>query len=147
MEAIYAIIPQLGKAGNVAALFGGTFGLFAFLEQLSSKTARADRSKYLTSASVVLSSIQLHDGPLLLFDRVFGPRHFSLRCLVRSMMVSLPPSPATESCGAMKRGGGSRPLGILLPHSLPRDRLPRVENRDSHLFSMVPTRGFEPRTY
>jgi hypothetical protein len=45
METLTAILQQFGKAGNVAALFASTLGLFVFIENMSSKQARADFTK------------------------------------------------------------------------------------------------------
>jgi hypothetical protein len=40
METVSAILEQLGKAGNIAALFASTLGVFVFLENMSSSQAR-----------------------------------------------------------------------------------------------------------
>jgi hypothetical protein len=82
METLTAILQQFGKAGNVAALFASTLGLFVFIENMSSKQARADFTKLSQiDTDFAASVVRLPEDTRALFERVFGARHFSLRCL------------------------------------------------------------------
>jgi hypothetical protein len=89
METISAILQQFGKAGNIAALFSSTLGLFVFIENMSSTQARADFTKYLKSTDFTGSVVHLPDDTRSLFERMFGARHFSLRCVVASVLFSI----------------------------------------------------------
>src|SRR5208282_900642 len=89
VDTLFTIIQQFGRGGNVVALFAGTLGVFTFVERMSSQRARADFSRYLISTDFVGASLHLPEGTGALFNRVFGSRHFSLRCLVRSIICSI----------------------------------------------------------
>ena len=89
METLSTILQQFGKAGNIAALFSSTFGLFAFIDNMSSTQARADFSKYLKSTDFTGSAVHLPDDTRSLFERVFGARHFSLQCVIASVLFSI----------------------------------------------------------
>jgi hypothetical protein len=89
METLTAILQQFGKAGNVAALFASTLGLFVFIENMSSKQARADFTKLSQiDTDFAASVVRLPEDTRALFERVFGARHFSLRCVITSVLVS-----------------------------------------------------------
>jgi hypothetical protein len=89
METLSAILQLFGKAGNIAALFASTCGLFAFIDNMSSTQARADFTKYLKSTDLAGSVVRLPGDTRALFERVFGPRHFSPRCLLASVLFSV----------------------------------------------------------
>jgi hypothetical protein len=59
VEWIIAIIQQLGKGGNIVALFVGTIGVFKFIERLSSKTALDDFANHLSSADFSIGATRL----------------------------------------------------------------------------------------
>jgi hypothetical protein len=89
MDTLSPILQQFGKAGSIAALFSSTLGLFVFIENMSSTQARADFTKYLRSTDVTRSVIHLPEDTRALFRRLFGVRHFSLRCLIASVLFSI----------------------------------------------------------
>jgi hypothetical protein len=88
METVSAILEQLGKAGNIVALFASTLGVFVFIENMSSSQARADFTNYLKSTDFAGSVVRLPQDTRALFERVFGARHFSLRCVITSVLFS-----------------------------------------------------------
>jgi hypothetical protein len=83
------ILQQFGKAGNIAALFASTLGLFVFIEKMSSTRARADFTNYLKSTDFAGAVVNLPYDTRALFERVFGTRHFSLRCVSASVLFSI----------------------------------------------------------
>jgi hypothetical protein len=89
METLSTILQQFGKAGNLAALFSSVLGVFVFIENMSSPQARADFTKYLKSTDYPGSVVHLPEDTRGLFERVFGSRHFSLRCVVASILFSI----------------------------------------------------------
>lgn len=89
METLSSILQQLGKAGNIGALFVSTLGLFELIEKMSSTQARADFTRYLKSTDLTEIVVHLPDDTRPLFDRVFGARHFSWRCIKASVLFSL----------------------------------------------------------
>jgi hypothetical protein len=84
-----SILHQFGPTGNIIALFGSTLGLFIFIENMSSKQARDDFTKYLKSTDIATTVVRLPKDTRVLFERVFGPRHFSLRCVIASVLFSI----------------------------------------------------------
>lgn len=84
-----AILEQFGKPLSLGALCSATFSLFAFIETLSAPQARADFTRYLRSTEFAKAVVQLPDDTRALFERVFGPRHFSWRCVKTSIVFSI----------------------------------------------------------
>lgn len=79
---------QFGKSGVFAGLFASTLGMFEFFEKLSSDNARTDFAKYLRSTDFVKSLIYIPKDMQIVFERIFGTSHFSLRCISRSVAFS-----------------------------------------------------------
>jgi hypothetical protein len=84
-----AILEQFGKPLSLGVLCSATFGLFTFIETLSAPQVRADFARYLRSTDFAKAVVQLPDDTRALFERVFGPRHFSWRCIKTSMAFSV----------------------------------------------------------
>jgi hypothetical protein len=82
-------IIQLFGTGSVPVLVGGTvLGVFELGERFASQRAKDDLSKWLLTFDVQKAKA-LPDGTQELFERIFGERHFSLKCFVRSAAFSL----------------------------------------------------------
>jgi hypothetical protein len=82
-------IIQLFGTGSVPVLVGGSvLGLFELGERFASQRAKDALSKWLVSFDVQKAKA-LPDGTQELFERIFGERHFSLKCFVRSAAFSL----------------------------------------------------------
>jgi hypothetical protein len=64
------------------------YGVFGLGEKLASQRAKDALSKWLVSFDVQKAKA-LPDGTQGVFDRIFGERHFSLKCFVRSAAFSL----------------------------------------------------------
>jgi hypothetical protein len=87
-----ANIIQLVGSGSVPVVVAGSvLGVFELGERLASQRAKDALSKWLLSFDVQKAKV-LPDGTQELFDRIFGKRHFSWKCSVRSVAFS---------CGAM----------------------------------------------
>jgi hypothetical protein len=89
METFSTIIPQIGKPLSVAGLFGCTLGAFVTIEKMFAPEALADFARYLKSTNFAKTVVQLPEGTRALFQRVFGARHFSWRCVATSMLFSI----------------------------------------------------------
>ena len=82
-------IIQLFGTGSVPVIVAGTvYGVFELGEKLASQRAKDALSKWLLTFDVQKAKA-LPDGTQELFERIFGERHFSLKCLVRSAVFSL----------------------------------------------------------
>ena len=82
-------IIQLFGTGSVPVLVGGTvLGVFELGERLASQRFKDDLSKWLLTFDVQKAKA-LPEGTQGLFERIFGERHFSLKCFVRSVAFSL----------------------------------------------------------
>jgi hypothetical protein len=82
-------IIQLFGTGSVPVLVGGTvLGVFELGERFASQRAKDALSKWLLTFDVQKAKA-LPDGTQELFERIFGERHFSLKCFIRSVMFSL----------------------------------------------------------
>jgi hypothetical protein len=74
---------------SVPVIVAGTvYGVFELGEKLASQRAKDALSKWLVSFDVQKAKA-LPDGTQELFERIFGERHFSLKCFIRSVMFSL----------------------------------------------------------
>src|SRR5262249_16977233 len=67
---------------------GSVLGVFELGERFASQRAKDDLSKWLLTFDVQKAKA-LPDGTQELFERIFGERHFSLKCFVRSAAFSL----------------------------------------------------------
>jgi hypothetical protein len=84
-----ADIIQLVGTGSVPVVVAGSvLGVFELGERLASQRAKDALSKWLVSFDVQKARA-LPDGTQELFERIFGERHFSLKCFVRSAAFSL----------------------------------------------------------
>ena len=83
------IIQLFGPASVPAVVFGSVLGVFELGDRLASQQRVKDPlSKWLVSFDV--QKAKAHpEGTQELFERIFGERHFSLKCFVRSAAFSL----------------------------------------------------------
>ena len=82
-------IIQLFGTGSVPVLVAGSvLGVFELGERLASQRFKDDLSKWLLTFDVQKAKA-LPDGTQELFERIFGERHFSWKCFVRSAAFSL----------------------------------------------------------
>jgi len=82
-------IIQLFGSGSVPVLVAGSvYGVFELGERLASQRFKDDLSKWLLTFDVQKARA-LPDGTQELFERIFGERHFSLKCFVRSAAFSV----------------------------------------------------------
>jgi hypothetical protein len=82
-------ILQLFGTGSVPVpVAGSVLGVFELGERFASQRAKDALSKWLLTFDVQKAKA-LPDGTQELFERIFGERHFSLRCFIRSVMFSL----------------------------------------------------------
>jgi hypothetical protein len=82
-------IVQFVGTGSVPVIVAGTvYGVFELGEKLASQRAKDALSKWLLTFDIQRAKA-LPDGTQELFERIFGKRHFSLKCFVRSAAFSL----------------------------------------------------------
>jgi hypothetical protein len=82
-------IVQLFGTSSVPVIVGGTvLGVFELGERLTSQRAKDALSRWLLTFDIQKAKA-LPDGTQELFERIFGERHFSLKCFVRSAAFSL----------------------------------------------------------
>jgi hypothetical protein len=82
-------IIQFVGTGSVPVFVAGTvYGVLELGEKLASQRAKDALSKWLLSFNVQKAKA-LPDGTQELFQRIFGARHFSLKCFARSVAFSL----------------------------------------------------------
>jgi hypothetical protein len=82
-------IIQLFGTGSVPVVVAGTvLGVFELGERFASPRAKDALSKWLLSFNIQKAKV-LPDGTKELFEKIFGERHFSLKCFVRSAAFSL----------------------------------------------------------
>jgi hypothetical protein len=82
-------IAELFGTSSVPVIVGGSvLGVFELGERLASQRAKDALSKWLLSFDVQKARA-LPDGTQELFERIFGERHFSLKCFIRSAAFSL----------------------------------------------------------
>src|SRR5215475_4231712 len=80
---------QLFGTGSVPVVVAGSvLGVFELGERFASQRAKDALSKWLLTFDVQKAKA-LPDGTQQLFERIFGERHFSLKCFVRSAAFSL----------------------------------------------------------
>jgi len=89
MEILSTILEQFGKPLSFITLYGSTFGLFVFIENMSATQARADFARYLKSTDFAKAVVHLPSDTHALFERVFGTRHFSWQCVRTSILFSV----------------------------------------------------------
>jgi hypothetical protein len=82
-------LEQFGKPLGVGAVCSVAFGFFAVADTVSAPQARADFARYLRSTEFAKAVVHLPDDTRALFERMFGPRHFSSRCVKTSIVFSL----------------------------------------------------------
>jgi hypothetical protein len=88
MEEAGGLIELISPAGVPAVLACATFGVFEFLEHVSSKEVKdtlTDQIKHFDATRATT----LPQSAKTLFNLMFGDKHFSLHCLFRSMCMSL----------------------------------------------------------
>jgi hypothetical protein len=82
-------IVQLFGTSSVPAIVGGSvLGVFELGERLTSQRAKDALSKWLLTFDVEKTKA-LPEGTQELFERIFGERHFSWNCFVRSAAFSV----------------------------------------------------------
>jgi hypothetical protein len=82
------IIQLFGTSSVPAIVAGSVLGVFELGERFASQRAKDALSKWLLTFDVQKVKA-LPDGTQELFERIFGERHFSLKCVVRSAVFSL----------------------------------------------------------
>jgi hypothetical protein len=78
----------VGPKGVPVVLATVAFAVFEFLEKVSSDEAKSALAKAVRSLDVH-SARALPDGTRELFERIFGSRHFSIKCFRRSALFSV----------------------------------------------------------
>ena len=82
------IIQLFGTSSVPAIVAGSALGVFELGERFASQRAKDALSKWLLSFDIQKAKA-LPDGTQELFERIFGDRHFSWKCLIRSATFSL----------------------------------------------------------
>ena len=82
------IIQLFGTSSVPAIVAGSVLGVFELGERFASQQAKDALSKWLLTFDVQKTKA-LPDGTRELFERIFGKRHFSLKCFIRSAAFSL----------------------------------------------------------
>jgi hypothetical protein len=82
------ITELLGTASVPVVVAGTVYGVFELGQKLASQRAKDALAKWLVSFDVRKAKA-LPDGTREIFERIFGERHLSLKCFVRSAMFSL----------------------------------------------------------
>jgi hypothetical protein len=82
------LIKFFGPAGIPAISAAAIFGVFEFAEKVVSKPAKTALTDHL-KALQVQDAVVLPVGARALFNRVFGDRQFTFKCLVRSIIFSI----------------------------------------------------------
>jgi hypothetical protein len=85
------IIQFLGPGSVPVVVAGTVLGVFELGDRFASQQAKDALSKWLLTFDLHKAKA-LPDGTKELFERIFGKRHFSLKCFIRSVVFS---------CGAM----------------------------------------------
>jgi hypothetical protein len=82
------ILQIVGTGSVPVVVAGAVIGVFELGERLASQPAKAALSKWLLTFDIRKAEA-LPDGTRDLFDKIFGERHLSLKCFVRSTAFSL----------------------------------------------------------
>jgi hypothetical protein len=82
------IVQFVGTSSVPVVVAGTVLGVFELGEKLASQRAKDALSKWLLTFDVRKAGA-LPDGTRELFAKVFGERHFSLKCFIRSVAFSL----------------------------------------------------------
>jgi hypothetical protein len=82
------IIHFLGPGSVPVLVAGSVLAVFELGERLASQRAKDALSKWLVSFDIQKAKA-VPDGTQQIFDRIFGKRHFTLRCFIRSSAFSL----------------------------------------------------------
>ena len=82
------IIQLFGTSSVPAIVAGSALGVFELGERFASQRAKDALSKWLLTFDVQKAKA-LPDGTQELFERIFGERHFSWKCFVRSAAFSV----------------------------------------------------------
>jgi hypothetical protein len=83
------IIQLVGPKAVPVVVAGSVLGVFELGERLASQRAKDALSKWLLTFDVKKAAGTLPDGTQELFERIFGERHFTLKCFIRSVAFSL----------------------------------------------------------
>jgi len=124
------IIQLLGTGSVPVVVAESVLGVFELGERLASQRAKDALSKWLLSFDVQKAKA-LPDGTQELFERIFGERHFSLKCFIRSAVFSLGaiaflgtlalliyPKETLVMMGGIRFYGDWLPLTLWLPWSI-----------------------------
>lgn len=85
-----ALLEVLTKYVPPMAIFGIVLVSFELLDRyFSSPKAKLDFAIYLKATNFGVAASQLASGLRGVFEKVFGVKHFGLRCIVRSLLFSL----------------------------------------------------------
>ncbi len=80
---------MIGKIGAAVGIFGAVLGTFITLDKWTSKSAKQDFASYLKQTDFGQVTAHIPSGLRELFERIFGQKHFSMRCLFSSFLFSL----------------------------------------------------------
>jgi hypothetical protein len=87
MGTLQELISLIGPTGAPAVVVASTYGAFEFVERMASERAKSALAERLKSIDVRKSAI-LPEGTYETFQRLFGMRHFSTTCIMRSACFS-----------------------------------------------------------
>jgi hypothetical protein len=82
------IIQLFGTSSVPVVVAGSVLGVFELGERLASQRAKDALSNWLVAFDIQKAKA-LPDGTQQIFERIFGERHFSLKCFMRSAVFSL----------------------------------------------------------
>src|SRR4051812_10875159 len=82
------IVQFVGTSSAPVVVAGSVLGVFELGERLASQRAKDALSQWLLSFDIQRAKA-LPDGTREFFERIFGERHFSLKCFIRSAVFSL----------------------------------------------------------
>jgi hypothetical protein len=83
------VLQIIGIPSSILVVFGTIVAVSEGLERASSKQAKRDFSNFLLSTDFSVLSLRLPKAIEELFERLFGKRHFSAQCILRSATFSV----------------------------------------------------------
>ncbi len=89
MGAVSQILQFLGLPASIAIVFSAIYGSFAWLENLLSSSAKLALTSFLRSTDWKVWSKRIAAVVQESFNALFGPKHLSGKCIIRSIEFSL----------------------------------------------------------
>jgi hypothetical protein len=83
------LLPLIRISSSVVLVFSTVVGVSIALERMSSPEAKADLSRFLRSTDFSVLSLRLPKVVAEIFDKIFGPNQFSVKCIERSAVFSI----------------------------------------------------------